>query len=47
MPSANPPHEVNTKNDTVKIKDVSDTVTQNINPLKEDDLKKILVEFTT
>ena len=47
MLSANPQHEVNTKCDNVNIKDVFDIVTQNINPLIKDDLKKILVESTT
>ena len=45
--SVNPQHEENTECDNVKIKDVSNTISENINPLIEDDLKKILVESTT
>ena len=47
MSSANPPQETSANVEIVKIKDVSKTIAQNINPLIEDDLKKILVESTT
>ena len=42
-----PQHELHIDTNTINIKDVSDTITQNINPLTEEDLKKILVESTT
>lgn len=47
MSSVSPLHEVKKDDDAIKIKDVSDSITQNINPLIEDYLKKILVESTT
>lgn len=43
MLSASPPYvNLASKQDTIKIKDVSDNTVQNINPLTEDDLKRIL-----
>lgn len=47
MPSASPQHW--TKEDTkiIQIKDVSDKVPQNINPLIKEDMKKISLEDTT
>lgn len=41
MPSASP------QEDIVKVKDVFDTTSQNINPLKKEDMQKILIDSTT
>lgn len=44
--SASPQQETSAIIDIVKLKDVFETIAQNINPLIEDDLKKILVKST-
>lgn len=47
MSSFSPQHELNIDIDTVMVKDISNTITQDVNPLIEEDLKKILIESTT
>lgn len=46
MSSASPPQLISVSIETVTVKDVSDLTTQNINPLIEEDLKKILDQST-
>lgn len=45
--SASPQHGLDADTDTVKIKDVFNTVIQNINHLTKEDMKNILVDSTT
>ena len=42
MPTMSPPHDIRKPVDTITIKDVPDSSSQNINPLTVEDLKKIL-----
>ena len=46
--SANPPNTNQVSQwDSMLIKDVLDTSEKNVNPLTEEDLKKILIDYTT
>ena len=46
--SANPPHTNQVSQwDSMLIKDVIDTSEKNVNPLTKEDLKKILIDYTT
>ena len=47
MSIASPQHVTNANIDIVKIKDVYDTLAQNINLLTKKDMKKILLDTTT
>lgn len=44
--SDSPPSETSTNIEIVKVKDLSKTISQNINPLTQDDLKRILLKTT-
>ena len=46
MPSASPPQVISVSTKTIIVKDVSDPIAQNNNPLTEEDLKKILDQST-
>ena len=46
LPPPSPPHTTDTPAEVVKIKDVVDTTSQNINPLTAEDLTKILDQET-
>ena len=46
MPSVSPPHDTSVTTKTINVKDVSNTLAQNINPLTSEDLKKILDQST-
>ena len=46
MPPPNPPHKISTPVVIVNVKDVLDTIGQNIHPLTVEDMKKILYQTT-
>ena len=46
LPLASPPHTTPTPGESVTVKDVLDTSSQNINPLTVEDLKRILHQTT-
>ena len=46
VPSGNPPHDIVKSTKTIVVKDVSDILAQNINPLIAEELKKILDKST-
>ena len=46
MPTMSPPHETNRPTEIITMKDISDGLAQNINPLTIEDLKKILDQST-
>ena len=46
LPPPSPPHSTITPTEKIKIKDVTDTSSQNINPLTTEDLSKILDQST-
>ena len=47
MSSASPQHVTQEDTETIKIKDVSNNVNQNVNPIIEEDMQKILQDTTT
>ena len=46
MPPPSPPHSTITPTETIKIKDITNNSSQNINPLTIEDLSKILDQST-